>query len=163
MNFHIRRGSADDVGEVYHLAQQGLREAWSQKSLREALFAGCDVWLCESQGALMAYSLSQQVLDETHLLQLVVSASARRQGLATRLMQHVFGQYDAMQHYWLEVRASNAAAIAFYTSLEFEQVGVRSLYYAARDGLPAEDALVMHRFDNSCISSHVHDPAIPIE
>jgi ribosomal-protein-alanine N-acetyltransferase len=45
----------------------------------------------------------------------------------------------SVQTVWLEVRASNAAAIEFYNSFGFSQVSRRKNFYAA----PVEDALVM--------------------
>lgn len=42
---------------------------------------------------------------------------------------------------WLEVRASNAAAIALYESLGFNEATIRRNYYPTADG--REDALIM--------------------
>jgi ribosomal-protein-alanine N-acetyltransferase len=48
-----------------------------------------------------------------------------------------------MRRMVLEVRASNAAAIALYRSAGFEQIGLRRGYYPAANG--REDALLMGR------------------
>jgi len=42
---------------------------------------------------------------------------------------------------WLEVRASNAAAIALYEQLDFNEVSIRRNYYPTKDG--KEDAIMM--------------------
>ena len=42
---------------------------------------------------------------------------------------------------WLEVRASNAAAIALYESLGFNEATIRRNYYPTTDG--REDAIIM--------------------
>ncbi|MDU5730757.1 MAG: hypothetical protein E6Z80_17880 [Citrobacter freundii] len=42
---------------------------------------------------------------------------------------------------WLEVRASNAAAIALYESLGFNEATIRRNYYPTADG--HEDAIIM--------------------
>lgn len=76
---------------------------------------------------------------EAELLNVVVAASDRRQGVAGALLEH--GCEGLRERgagvLWLEVRESNAAAIAFYRARGFEQQGRRKGYY--RD--PVEDAL----------------------
>jgi ribosomal-protein-alanine N-acetyltransferase len=42
---------------------------------------------------------------------------------------------------WLEVRASNTAAIALYESLGFNEATIRRNYYPAKEG--REDAIIM--------------------
>jgi ribosomal-protein-alanine N-acetyltransferase len=42
---------------------------------------------------------------------------------------------------WLEVRASNVAAIALYESLGFNEATIRRNYYPTADG--REDAIIM--------------------
>ncbi|HBV40592.1 MAG TPA: ribosomal-protein-alanine N-acetyltransferase, partial [Erwinia sp.] len=42
---------------------------------------------------------------------------------------------------WLEVRASNHAAIALYQQLDFNEVSVRRNYYPTAEG--KEDAIIM--------------------
>ena len=55
--------------------------------------------------------------------------------LVKALFSELAGVSDAL---FLEVRASNFAAISLYTSLGFEKVGVRKNYYK----LPTEDAIL---------------------
>jgi ribosomal-protein-alanine N-acetyltransferase len=47
---------------------------------------------------------------------------------------------------WLEVRESNAPAIALYDSYGFAVVGTRKGYYPADNGNGREDALLMGCF-----------------
>jgi ribosomal-protein-alanine N-acetyltransferase len=81
------------------------------------------------------------VRDEVHLLNLAVHPTRRRRGYGRRLMDHLLGFARAHRcHYLtLEVRRSNAAAIALYEEYGFRSVGVRPRYY--QDS--REDALVM--------------------
>jgi [ribosomal protein S18]-alanine N-acetyltransferase len=79
----------------------------------------------------------------------VVAAHCRRAGIGRALCAAVLdwcrsqGATEAV----LEVRAANAAAIALYTQLGFEQAGLRPGYY--RD--PEDDAVTMLlRFGESC-------------
>ncbi len=80
------------------------------------------------------------VQDELHLLNLATHPDHRRCGVGSRLMQHLIDVADnnVCHLIILEVRRSNEAALALYRAHRFEEVGVRSRYYA--DG---EDALVM--------------------
>ena len=64
----------------------------------------------------------------------------RGQGIATRLLQAILheAREKSIFLYYLEVRPSNAPALALYRAAGFRQCGVRRRYYA--DG---EDALAM--------------------
>jgi [ribosomal protein S18]-alanine N-acetyltransferase len=79
-------------------------------------------------------------VDDAEILNIETSSSHRRRGLAQDLLVQAFdwARQNQRQAIWLEVRASNAGAIALYVKMGFEQISVRSRYYS--DG---EDALVM--------------------
>ena len=91
-------------------------------------------------GTLLGYLLFWHVVDELHLLNVAVAIPCRRRGIGRALMQDLLGY--ARSHevvgILLEVRASNAGAIAMYEALGFERFNVRARYYA--DG---EDAVEM--------------------
>jgi [ribosomal protein S18]-alanine N-acetyltransferase len=94
----------------------------------------------DEAGALLGYLLSWHVVDELHLLNVAVAIEARRRGVGRALMDDLFAyaREQGVVRILLEVRASNAPAVALYESLGFERFNVRARYYA--DG---EDAVEM--------------------
>jgi ribosomal-protein-alanine N-acetyltransferase len=83
------------------------------------------------------------VHDEVHVLNLGTALEARRRGVGRALMEeaHALGRRRGAALSTLEVRRSNAAAIALYRGLGYRQVGIRPNYYAEE----GEDAIVMVR------------------
>jgi ribosomal-protein-alanine N-acetyltransferase len=90
-----------------------------------------------------AYVVLRLAADELQVTNLGVVPELRRRGLARWLLRFglEMGARRGARHAVLEVRRSNDAALALYTSLGFRPLGVRSLYY---DG-PKEDAIVLER------------------
>lgn len=80
------------------------------------------------------------ILDEAHITLLAVTPPYRGQGLGRWLLLHLLqGARDrGMERATLEVRASNAPALALYRCLGFKTAGRRRGYYD--DG---EDALIL--------------------
>jgi ribosomal-protein-alanine N-acetyltransferase len=81
------------------------------------------------------------VMDEAELRNMAVDHLHQRQGLARALLAAGILELQAngVSRIFLEVRASNQAAIAFYKSMGFRLLHTRRDYYHD----PAEDALVM--------------------
>ena len=77
------------------------------------------------------------VAGESEILNLAVAVGCRRQGIAKALVEALLS--DVSGAIFLEVRASNEAARAFYKSLGFEEVAIRAGYYEK----PPEPAIVM--------------------
>ncbi len=83
--------------------------------------------------------------DEAEILTMATDPLRRRKGVARRLLSMLL---DALSGagaavVYLEVGATNRAAIALYKSCNFKQVGHRTAYYRRADGF--EDALIMRR------------------
>jgi len=78
---------------------------------------------------------------ELHILNIATAVEERRRGVARALMQETAarGRKAGAVLATLEVRRSNAGAIALYRSLGYRQVGIRPNYYADE----GEDAIVM--------------------
>ncbi len=71
----------------------------------------------------------------------------RRLGLARRLFDHLLQAHaDSLKRIFLEVRAGNLGAIAFYQSLGFTRIGQRRQYYRR----PDEDAY-LYQYCNSIV------------
>ncbi len=117
-------------------------DPWSEALFRAALEnPGAAILLALGEdGALLGYAVLSTVLDEGNLDNIAVAPEARRRGVADALLSVVtgFGR-EHLSRLMLEVRASNAPAIALYEKYGFAAVGRRKNYYDA----PREDAVLM--------------------
>jgi len=82
----------------------------------------------------------QTAPGESEILNLAIDAGFRGRGVAYQLVDQALAA--ACGEWFLEVRASNAAALRFYESLGFKRTGVRENYYDE----PSEPAIVMRFF-----------------
>lgn len=137
--------TADDLAAVLALEERVQDFPWSIGNFRDALAAGYDCRVGREDGQLAAFIVTMGAVDEVHLLVIAVAPERQRAGLASRLLDRVCAEARAagMARMLLEVRPSNAAALAFYNRAGFAEIGRRRGYYPAREG--REDAIVMAR------------------
>ena len=85
-----------------------------------------------------------KVADEGYLANVAVDPAARRQGVARRLLAALtdYGKTHALYRLTLEVRVSNAAAIALYEGDGWVRDGVRPAFYSH----PTEDAAIYSKY-----------------
>ena len=117
-------------------------DPWSESVYRAALDnPAVAILLAEgADGAILGYAVLSTVLDEGNLDNIAVHPDCRRQGVADALLGAItgFGR-EHLACLMLEVRASNAPAIALYEKHGFAAVGRRKNYYES----PKEDAVLM--------------------
>jgi ribosomal-protein-alanine N-acetyltransferase len=143
LSFTYRKGVADDLELVFRLNKGSFAESWSNDGLKTALEEGYDLLLCMDRELLVGYLLSQNVLDEVHIMQVAVASSHRRRGVAEQLSRRLLDANPGKK-LLLEVRISNMAAQALYAKLGFTRSGYRKAYYVAEDENGArEDAVLM--------------------
>ena len=119
-------------------------EAWSANmflsEVGEDVSAPRSWWVAHDNGKLLGFAGGMVVDNDIQILDVAVDPDQRRRGIARKLLAHV--SYDAQMlgatTASLEVETENAAAIALYRALGFEQIGCRRDYYGA-----GNDALVM--------------------
>ena len=129
------------VAAVAELEKQNFSEPWSENSVRGELTNSLALWLVALDGEeVVGYVGSQTVLGEADMMNIAVSDSHRRRGIARQLVEELIARLDATM-LTLEVRASNAPAIALYEKLGFQKVGLRKNYYRK----PKEDALILRK------------------
>lgn len=85
-------------------------------------------------------AVRQTTPGENEILNLAVDPAVRRAGVARALLEDALARTKGT--WFLEVRASNTAAIRLYESAGFERAGRRPNYYQG----PAEEAIVMRFF-----------------
>lgn len=137
----IRPLAADDLEAVLQIqAQCPEMVAWSRASYAPVVRGEYPGWVAAAGSQVLGFVVSRQTGEEAEILNLAVLPEARRQGIGSQLVARVLeeAQRAGARRVWLEVRASNAAAIRFYEHHGFRQRGLRRAYYLN----PPEDALL---------------------
>ena len=140
-----RRMTAEDIAGVAWLERACFSQPWSARVLETELANPNAVFFVAVSGTrVLGYVGLHRVLDEGYIANVAVAGPMRRHGLATRLMEMLFAfaRRERLGFITLEVRESNAPAIAFYEKAGFGVAGRRRRYYAN----PTEDAVLMTAF-----------------
>ena len=147
MSVKIVPMTADHLEELEKPERICFSRPWSRKMLAEELENQCAAFLVAEDsvsGRVLGYAGLMVVADEGYITNVAVFPEYRRQGIAAQILQ-VFVQFaeaNRLAFLTLEVRPSNAAAIALYQDFGFEEVGRRKNYY----DLPKEDALILTKY-----------------
>jgi len=135
----------DDVDAVHALECSVFPHPWSRANFSDSVKAGYDAWLLrDAEGQLAGYFLLMYALDEAHLLDVAVAGTRHGTGLGRYLLDTLCARAKEMgaESVLLEVRPSNARALAVYKRFGFAEIGRRKGYYPAHEG-KREDAIVM--------------------
>jgi ribosomal-protein-alanine N-acetyltransferase len=140
----IDRMAEGDVSAVVSIDSSSPgSSAWDESQLRGELSRSwAHLWVARTarDATPTAFIASWLVADELHVLNVATVASHRRRGQARALIKTAlaFAVEHRVRLVLLEVRRTNAAAIALYRSFGFVAMGLRERYYG--DG---EDAVEM--------------------
>lgn len=132
------------VAQVAELEKMCFSDPWSENSVASELKNPLSLWLiAEENQTICGYVGSQTVLDETDMMNIAVHPDYRRRGIAAALIVELIHQLKEQGSHILrlEVRESNAPAIALYESMGFSRLGLRKNYYRN----PKENALILGR------------------
>lgn len=145
MEYNIVPMDRSHIPQIAALERECFSTPWSEAMLTEVLFdAQASFIVAESEdGGVLGYAGLQVVLDEGYIDNIAVDPNARRHGVADELLDVFcrFGEAN-LAFLTLEVRESNAPAIALYRKHGFEEAGRRKGYYTK----PTEDAVIMTRY-----------------
>jgi ribosomal-protein-alanine acetyltransferase len=137
----VRRMSASDGSAALSILQESPEAAlWSQESLLESADRGI-AWAAELGGRVTGILIGRAAADEFEILNLAVAKAHRRRGIATQLFAAALEHARTVgaKKAYLEVRATNEGAIAFYSRMGFRVSGRRPNYYRN----PVEDAVLL--------------------
>ena len=140
----IERMNESHVPAVAALEALCFADPWSVNSIASEVKNPLSLWLVAVEGEqLCGYIGSQSVMGESDMMNVAVNPEFRRKGIGEALVNALSQELKALGNtcLTLEVRASNAPAIALYEKLGFAQVGLRKNYYRN----PKEDALILKK------------------
>ena len=132
------------VAGIAALEKICFSDPWSETSISSELNNPLSLWLVAvDNDRVVGYVGSQTVLDGADMMNIAVDPAYRRQGVAAELVERLVTALKSKGVICLalEVRASNAPAIALYEKFGFAIVGRRPNYYRH----PKEDALIMRK------------------
>lgn len=140
---HYRRMAAADLDTVIEIEDVIYPHPWTRRNFSDSLAAGYHCWIVECGGEMAGYTVVMIAAGEAHLLNLSVAAPWQRRGVGREVLNFVakLARDYGAEKILLEVRPSNDAAIALYSSAGFSGIAVRRGYYPAGDA--REDAIVL--------------------
>lgn len=142
-SWEVRAAVESDLSELAQIEAACFSAPWSPSLLRQAMRDPKYVLLCAATSErIVGHAIGWSVWDEAQVDRLGVLLSRRKQGIGRALLDALAQRLElaGARSLFLEVRASNRAAIALYQSAGFDAAGLRRAYY--EDG---EDAVILRR------------------
>ncbi|MGI8846630.1 MAG: ribosomal protein S18-alanine N-acetyltransferase [Thermoleophilaceae bacterium] len=142
-SLEIRRLNYADLPQVIAVERRAFTTPWSLAMFVLELSKASGICLAAFRGErLVGYLICSRYDTIWHVMNVAVDDRLRREGIASSLLQHLFGLADRPgEQYTLEVRTSNAEAIRLYEGFGFRDAGRRRGYYHDN----REDAVIMWR------------------
>lgn len=155
----IRRMKEEDLNQVLEIEQECFSEPWSANVYRQTLQNKNAFYLVAEESTsktnlsttyvphIIGICGMMNILGEADISNVAVDARFRKRGIAYAMLKELFqiGCNLKIQKYFLEVRASNRAAILLYEKCNFQKTGRRKSFYEK----PTEDAIIMTKEMNN--------------
>lgn len=142
MRFTVVPMAAEHLPALAAIERVSFAAPWSEQALYEELDHPPAVFrvALAPDGTAVGYAGMLVAAGEGYFTNVAVSPACRRQGVADALIKALilYGKTHRLSRLTLEVRVSNAPAIALYRKHGFVKDGVRPRFYSA----PTEDAAI---------------------
>ena len=137
----IRRMTQDDVKRIAQIESECFSLPWSESSFEDSLAREDTIFLVCVDEEVVGYVGMYLSFEEGEITNVAVTPSYRKRGCGNLLIRGIKEEAKARnaECIILEVRVSNAPAIALYQKHGFEQIGIRKNFYE----YPTEDAIIM--------------------
>lgn len=139
----VRSMGHEDLPQVSDIERRSYEFPWNHGVFRDCLLAGYSCVVIERREQIAGYGILSIAAGEAHILNLCVDPNYRHLGYGDRLLEAILARarLAEVKEIFLEVRPSNAAALALYRKKDFQHIANRPAYYQAHDG--REDASVL--------------------
>ena len=147
LRVRIAAAVEEDIERILEIEREAISPPWTHGALlgevyrEDSFFSVAVIDNPHWDGDVAGFVVLRRMADEGELLQIAVDKAMRRRGIADMLLGAALSYADenALKSVFLEVRKSNAAAIALYEKHGFRPLRLRKEYYSS----PVEDAVVM--------------------
>ncbi len=137
--YDIKAASSADALVCAQIEADNFSEPWSEKSFLDAMSDKSTLFyvVC-ADNRVVGYYVARNICDEINLYTIAVDDNYKGYGFGKALLLHLIEQSQSQNALFigLEVRASNAKAIALYERNGFVRTGNRCDFYKK----PTEDA-----------------------
>jgi ribosomal-protein-alanine N-acetyltransferase len=142
-SLHIRRLTYADLPQVIAIERRAFPTPWSLAMFVLELSKTSGICLAaEGEQGLVGYCICARYDTIWHIMNVAVTPGRRREGIASALLHDLLTRIEEPEpRLTLEVRTSNAGAMALYERFGFRAAGLRRRYYQDN----GEDAVIMWR------------------
>ena len=135
----IRKCNIDDIDLINQLGLLVNKNFISVYNIKDILDRDYEcIYIYEENNTILGFIHIEKHFEIIDLINIAVSESSRRKGIASKLIQYVLDTIDH-ENFLLEVNSNNDSAIELYRKFNFKEINIRKKYYD--DG----DAIVMER------------------
>ncbi len=134
----IRAWTKSDIDAIAMIERFSFSDPWTRENLLDVLrFPHYQSFLAEEGGQVLGYGCLTVVFEYAEVANIAVATPYRGRGVGNALLQAMHHRAKSLgaQQCLLEVRVSNASAIALYEKNGYERYGIRERYYGNEDAL----------------------------
>lgn len=144
MNFTLGNMAEKHIAQIAELEVQCFSQPWSANALAEELNNENSHFLVALADEVAGYIGVQEICGEAYITNVAVFENYRKKGIGRELIRAACdgAKGRGCEFITLEVRQSNAAAIALYESEGFEVAGIRKNFYSN----PTENGVIYTKY-----------------
>lgn len=144
MNFTVEKITAEHISQIALLEKECFSQPWSESALAEELANENSHFLVAVSDSVLGYIGVQEICGEAYITNVAVFKNYRKSGIGRALLRAACDGAKSRdcEFITLEVRESNAPAIALYESEKFEKAGIRKNFYSS----PTENGVIYTKY-----------------
>lgn len=144
MNFTIEKMNITHIPQIAKLEKECFSQPWSENALSDELKNENSHFLVAVCDEAAGYIGVQEICGEAYITNVAVFEKYRKLGIGRALIRAACdgAQSRSCEFITLEVRESNAPAIALYESEGFEKAGIRKNFYSS----PIENGVIYTKY-----------------
>lgn len=128
--------------KILEIEQQSFPVPWKLENYNEILNnKSYEIHKIYENEDIAGFAITIDMIDAMEIIRIAIDKNYRRKGFAEKLIRNIIFKTKTKlyENIFLEVRASNKAAINLYEKTGFEKIMIRKKYYSDNE----EDAIIM--------------------